>query len=297
MSQNQVIQIAPSEAVINEWLKSFVPACTLYFVDENQLSRFHSDSGMLVIPRSEFDLHPAYREINLANAYTYWMIDQAASHVLHVSEDWLQCLSDELKHELLINQVHFGRGLMFSVSDIRLSKKLESYSVKLNGETYIDLQRNVWKCLTRFERRQLILDYAKEWESWETCMPSSETPKHIAKWANTFSSVSGSNCLAATLFAITKEEWFLTQWIHSQTFLHTLIHASYREVEAPIQPGDVVTFWDSEGRLQHATYCIAEGLFFNKNGQTIFNPWKVIDEQDLFASWKTDRIKIFRYKQ
>ncbi|TCI43306.1 MULTISPECIES: hypothetical protein [unclassified Exiguobacterium] len=62
------IKLAASEAVISEWIKSFMPAHDLYFIDERLLSRLDHSPGMLLIPREEFSQHPTYRDISVANS-------------------------------------------------------------------------------------------------------------------------------------------------------------------------------------------------------------------------------------
>lgn len=286
--------LSPSDGVMNKWLKSFVPGHDLYFIDERLLSRIELVSGILLMPREEFSQHPTYRDISIANAYTYWTIDQIATHVIHAPVAWLKSLADDLRYELLTFQATVGRGLVFHLTGDEVDREWEPYVVNLTGERHLVLQQEVWILMTDFERRRLVLNYAKEWDSWEAHELPRESGSHLKKYANSFSTVSGSNCLAATLFAVTKADWILTQWVHPQTFLQTLAQSSYVEVDVETKAGDVLTFWDDAGRLQHATYRIDDTLFFNKNGQTIFNPWKVIDETELFAAWGTYTVKTYR---
>lgn len=294
MNKMHTIEIMPSEDTIIGWVESFIPDYDLYFVDEQLLARLDHFSGLLLIPREEFNVHPIYREISSANAYTYWTVDQIATHVVHAPQEWLKTLSDTQRIELLTYQVKVGRGLIFSISEQQLSSRLNRYIVQTDMGKYFVVQRSVWELMTEFERHQLMMNYAKEWDSWTVQELPSEAPDHLKKYANTFTTVAGGNCLAATLFAVTEADWVLTQWVHPKTFLETLAYASYVEVDAIAMKGDVLTFWDDAGRLQHATYRIDDKLFFNKNGQTMFNPWKVIDETELFAAWGTLTTKTYR---
>lgn len=289
------VMLTPSDAVVQEWLEQFVPADDLFFVDAGLLERVGTNQPILIIPREEFAAHPAYRDVSLSNTYTYWTIDQAASHVIHAPKEWLARLSTELRNELLTYQAAVGRGLVFSVSDDQLSPSLIPYIVQIDAKTYVVMQRCAWELMTDLERRQLMMNYAKEWDLWTTQDLPSEAPNHLKKCANTFSTVAGSNCLAATLFAVTGEDWLLTQWVHPKAFLETLAHASYERVSADVKvTGDVLTFWDDAGRLQHATYRVDDRLFFNKNGQTVFNPWKLITEVELLDAWGTYTIQTYR---
>ncbi|TCI72344.1 hypothetical protein EVJ22_06720 [Exiguobacterium sp. SH0S7] len=288
------IKLAPSEAVINEWIKSFMPAHDLYFIDERLLSRLDHSPGILLIPREEFSQHPTYRDISVANSYTYWTVDPVATHVVHAPSGWLTSLPDALRSDVLTFQATVGRGLVFRLTDDESRREWMPYIINVDGVRHLVLQQDVWTLMTNFERRQLVLNYAKEWDVWDAHDLPLEAPSHLTRYANMFSTEAGSNCLAATLFAVTGEDWLITQWVHPKTFLQTLAHASYTQVDAAAEAGDVLTFWDDAGRLQHATYRIDDELFFNKNGQTMFNPWKVIDETELRAAWGAFTVKIYR---
>jgi hypothetical protein len=61
-----------------------------------------------------------------------------------------------------------------------------------------------------------------------------------------------------------------------------------------IQAGDVVIWEDFNGTIQHASYHIGKQLFFNKNGQTIFNPWKITHFAELKETWNKYHIRIYR---
>ncbi len=54
-----------------------------------------------------------------------------------------------------------------------------------------------------------IKAYARLMDSWTCCVIPNWIPEHIRNYANHFSAFSGSNCLAAVLFAITKQEWMI----------------------------------------------------------------------------------------
>lgn len=290
-----VIELQPSDVVVRQWLEQFMPADDLFFADAGLLERIGTNQPILIIPREEFVEHPTYRDVQLANAYTYWTVDKAATHVIHAPQEWIAKLSSDLRRELLTYQVAVGRGLVFSVSDDQLSTRLLPYIVQLGENKYFILQRISWKLMTDLERLQLMIRYAKEWDLWTAHEVPVGIPNHLKRCANTFSTDAGSNCLAATLFAVTGEEWLLTQWVHPKTFLETLAHASYERVVDDVKVnGDVLTFWDDAERLKHATYRINQDLFFNKNGQAVFNPWKLIKESELFDAWGGYTVHIYR---
>ena len=59
-------------------MASMVPPMDLFVADDSLVSRLGADANVLIIPRAEFDVHPFYRDIRMANAYTYWTIDHEA---------------------------------------------------------------------------------------------------------------------------------------------------------------------------------------------------------------------------
>ncbi|MFY9945101.1 MAG: hypothetical protein WAL07_03515, partial [Exiguobacterium chiriqhucha] len=79
MTVNATIPLIPTEEVVQAWMGSMVPPMDLFMADAN----------VLMIPRAEFDVHPSYRDIRMANAYTYWTIDREAVVVLHAPPGWV----------------------------------------------------------------------------------------------------------------------------------------------------------------------------------------------------------------
>ncbi|UTT42262.1 hypothetical protein [Exiguobacterium aurantiacum] len=285
MTASKTISLSPTEEVVQVWVASMVPSMDLFMADERLVTQLGTQASVLIIPRAEFDAHPSYRDVRVANAYTYWTIDREVPYVLHAPPRWMETLTPEMRRDVLTYQVQVGRGLVFPVSDDMFID--QSSSVVMWDDTpHLVLHRSVWQTMTDATRRRLTMTYAGAWEEWTTSPIPPTCPDHVKRLANTFPVNSGSNCLAATLFAVTGEDWIASQWVHPGTFLQTLGQADYAQVETEIrESGDVLTFVDEAGRIQHATYCIGNGLFFNKNGQTLFNPWKLIQERDLFEAW------------
>lgn len=49
--------------------------------------------------------------------------------------------------------------------------------------------------------------------------------------------------------------------------------------------------------IKHASYHIGNNLFFNKNGQTFFNPWKVTHLDQLNKEWNQYKMIVYRKKR
>ena len=156
----------------------------------------------------------------------------------------------------------------------------------------------MWKRLPYSSKAQAIQAYALEWDSWTSLEVPMKTPAHLKKYANTFSTESGANCLAATLYAISthpiQQGWIVHEWIHQKTFLEGLKNAEYDPIDDALQEGDVVTWVNEEGVIQHAAYHIGGHILFNKNGQTFFNPWKIVKYDELIEEWKRYSVRTYR---
>ena len=78
-------------------------------------------------------------------------------------------------------------------------------------------------------KEEIIGKTAQQYDEWTSLQAPASTPSHLAKYANTFSTEPGANCLAATLFAISSEpeldEWIIHEWIHGETFMQQLTRA------------------------------------------------------------------------
>ncbi|WP_215190366.1 hypothetical protein [Exiguobacterium sp. s6] len=285
MTVNTKISLIPAEEVVQEWMSSMVPPMDLFMADEHLVTQLGAQVSVLIIPKAEFDIHPSYRDVRVANAYTYWTIDREVSYVLHAPPGWIETLPPEVRRELLAYQVTVGRGLVFPATDMEIDS-LATSIVTVDDVPYLILHQSAFQVMPDEMRRQLTFEYAKAWDEWTASSIPDTCPDHVRRLANTFPVTSGSNCLAATLFAVTGAEWIASQWVHPGTFLQTLGQAGYMRTESELtERGDVLTFVDEAGRVQHATYCIGAGLFFNKNGQTLFNPWKLIQQHELFEAW------------
>jgi len=249
MTVNMTIPLMPTEEVVRAWMKLMVPPMDLFMADESLVALLGTDANVLIVPRAEFDVHPSYRDIRLANAYTYWTIDREAAFVLHALPGWIATLPPAVRSELLTYQVTVGRGLVFPAADMEIDS-LATSIVTVNGVPYLILNQSAFQVMPDEMRRQLTFEYAKAWDEWTASSIPDTCPDHVRRFANTFPVTSGSNCLAATLFAVTGAEWMATQWVHPGTFLQTLGQAGYMRTDSGLtERGDVLTFVDEAGRV------------------------------------------------
>ncbi|MGF3104054.1 hypothetical protein [Rossellomorea sp. DUT-2] len=290
-------KIQPTSDNMREWIKAYVPDKDLFFLPEDKLASFKEYiSNVLVIPHEEFMNHSSYKQIQFANSYEYWSISKEVNYVLVTPPGWCDRLPDEKKIDLFHIQTEVGRGLIHPISDFSVdTSSLSENMIEVKGEEYLVLHKAMWDELSYHSKEELMKEIAQQWEDWICYDYPIKTPPHLIKFTNTFPSTAGSNCLSATLFAITQQEWIIYEWVHPQTFLQSLENEHYHVITSQdIEAGDVVTWENSDGIIQHATYCIDDDLFFNKRGQTFFNAWSILHFNDLKEDWDRFNMNIFR---
>ncbi|TMU83553.1 hypothetical protein FGG79_19170 [Bacillus sp. BHET2] len=282
---------------MKEWIKTYIPDKDLFFLPETNLASFKEYvRNALVIPHEEFMNHSSYKQVQLANSYEYWNLSKEVAYVLVTPPGWVDHLPAEKKNELFHIQVAVGRGLIHPVSDFSVdTSSLSGNMIEVKGEEYLVLHKAMWEDLSYSCKEDLMKDIAQQWEDWTCYDYPIKTPPHLITFANTFPSRAGSNCLSATLFAITQQEWIVHEWVHPQTFLQRLELEHYRVISSQgLRAGDVVTWENSDGIILHASFCIDDHFFFNKRGQTFFNAWSIVHLDDLKEDWGRYSMKIFR---
>lgn len=291
-------KIEPSEIQMKKWIENYVPSTDFFFVMEEHLPLFEKElNEVLVVPKEEFFNHASYRQIQLANSYEYWNLSKDVNYVIVASAEWMTELATSKKEMLLAIQLKMNRGLIFPLayfSEIPIF--LKENIVKDHEDEFIVLCANLWEKLSFQIKENILKIYAQQWDEWLSEDVPAELPLLMKKYANTFPADGGSNCLAATLFAISHQEWMIHQWVHPQTFIEKL-HRTHRLIETKdLLEGDVLVWKTAEGQIQHASYHIGNQLFFNKSGQTFFNPWKLIGFSELQAEWNQYSLYVYRLK-
>ncbi len=289
------IEIQPSIKVIENWVRDYVPDKDIFFLPEKDLGNFEEYlQNALIIPREEFFKHHSYMQIQLANSYEYWNISEEVQYVVVADSDWINSLSQKKKEQLFQIQKQVERGLIYPIFNLSIELSFPKDNIiDVNEDRYLILQKAMWDHLSFEIKASLIKEFAQEWEDW-TCLAFPEkAPMHLKKFANTFPSASGSNCLSAALFSVTQQEWMLHEWVHPETFIQNLKKANYSLTSSQeIKAGDVVIWEDSKGVIQHASFHIGDNLFFNKNGQTFFNPWKIVEFSELKKMWNKYSMRV-----
>ena len=288
------MRIKPTKKVLLSWMDSYVPEKDLFFLTKECLNKIDF-KDVLLMPIDEFYKHSTYEQLNYVNGYEYWNIKNA-HYVIVAEKDWIECITEEQKQLILNLQVLSERGLVLPVAFIHDIEKIPS-SYVVNG--HVVIQRSMWEKLNEAIKEQLLTTMVYEWWDKGECEESPKSlPSFLEPFANTFGHFQGANCLAAVLFAISKgkQEWFIYEWIHQKTFLEKLKQYRYEEfLDEGLHQGDIVIWKDENAVVQHAAYYIGEGLFFNKHGQTMFNPWKILSKEQLYREW--EHLTLVNYRQ
>lgn len=290
------VLIQPTKENISHWIRQHVPEMDLFFVEDQDLDSLGEYlDGTLVIPRREFFNHASYNQIHFVNSYEYWRISEKAQYIIVAPSNWITTLTALKRRELLSIQVQMGKGLLFPLSYFPSESEVpEEHIVACQGKDFVVVRHNMWSKLPYKSKEQVMYEHARNWDDWNCYAVPNHAPAHIKKFANQFSIVSGSNCLGTVLFAITCQEWLLNEWVHPDTFRIGLKLANYVLIDDEIRDGDVIVWIDDNDRVQHATYYLGNQLFFNKDGQSFYNPRKIVDMNELKETWNKYNMKVYR---
>ena len=292
------VQIHPTKQQIDTWIEKHVPEKDLFFLREEDLITIGSDlQGALVIPRDELR-YSTYNQIQWVNSYTTWAISKDFQFVIVAQPDWITTLPLPDKEALFRMQHAAGRGLIFPLSYFSKTTALPNeHIINVNDRQVIVIQKDMWMKLPHSYQEEAIKAYAQEYDNWTSKEIPTNIPAHLKKYANTFSAEPGANCLAAVLYAIStnpKREWIIYEWVFQNTFIEGLKNVGYSPMDQKFREGDVVVWVNEQEIIQHAAYCIENQLFFNKNGQTFFNPWKIVQWDELREEWKRYIPRVYR---
>lgn len=281
--------ITPTVERVRQWMDEFVPPLALWFREDAPLP--DSSVSPDVHPRSVLRTHPAIDSIEYTNAYHLWKIDSSATRFVIDDGRWIESLTDTDRAHVLEAQVRFRRGLV--IDRERGAGFEEEMSRGLIGG-HVVLWRALWEGVSSEARRQIVLAELSDWDDDVALPVPDNLPPHIASIANGYPEIEGMNCLSTTAYCLTAEESTLRQWLWQQEF-HAILRAhGYVPVKTDDwRSGDVIVF-QQDGQTIHAAYCLVDGSMLNKNGQSSFNPIKVIGAETLVAEWPECDVVVYR---
>lgn len=245
----------------------------LFFIKKDfYKANSHKLRDVLVISEDDFFNHFKYGNVNNISNHESWEID--FDYVIIAKEGWFESQSED-----------FG-------------KKLKEETIK-NGDAFlcgdILLTKNKWKSLDSGLKEKFFKD--NDDDLVDTNIESIEGFDYLKKYHNIFPEIHGPNCFASVIYAISKNEDLINEWIFSDTLLLFLEANDYEKLEYLaskdlIKTEDVLVIYDGENPI-HAVFCLDEGMCFNKYGQTMHEAWSICEIESVLSefegSWRVFR--------
>ncbi|MGK8829081.1 hypothetical protein ACRS8Y_03755 [Bacillus paranthracis] len=307
--------------ILNKWIKQFLPEYDLFFFPKKYGAVVkHFTSNTLLMPKEEFSNHTIFNNINSRNSYQVWNIHKDIQFVCVANPILIMQWDKETRESIFRIQFEVNRGSIYEwdmiecvLEDIpspssktAILQHVSPYSFTYDSKRYISMQKSLWDNLHKEFQYKFLLLLTKQFV-YQTSLSKEQIKKfensfpHIAPYFNSFSSVNGANCLAATLASICSEKseakWIIMKWVHDNSFLKGLQIKQYRLKSASIdslQPSDILVWKNEKNKVLHASFHLGGGYFFNKNGQSFFNPWQLVHIESLLNTWENERIEVYR---
>ena len=305
-------RISLSQGKLEKWEESFVPEKDIFFLREQDLHLLQEfGKNCLLFSKEEFSNHPTYAAISYASSYTYWTLTEDITTVVVLPHRVFPSLKDSVKTAVLTIQQEVGRGLIFEGSYFEgilrepAKSLLLPYEFVSNNQQYIGIQKEVWNQLPKSLKSDLLNRIAYDYDTPGVFDPYVPAESMTSTYNNTYPNQHGPNCLSSTLFvaaSISENvmlDWIIKEWVHPTTFMNGLAQLGYKE--APLSkdamfPHDILVWRDKQEHIVHASFHIDKHYFFNKNGQTFFNPWKTVHMRELDEQWGMHTVKVYRTK-
>lgn len=226
----------------------------------------------LVLTENDFFNHFKYATVNNISNHETWGID--FDYVIITKNNWFESKSLEFREKLKEETIKNGDAL-------------------LCGHTLIT--KKVWSELDSASKEKFFKD--NDDELVDTNLNSIEGFDYLKEWHNVFPSKHGANCFASVIFAISKSEDLINEWIFADTLL-LFLEANHYEKRDDIKKQDLIKAEDvliifDDDKPIHAIYCLDEKMCFNKFGQTMHEPWSICPINDVLSefegSWKIYR--------
>lgn len=278
-----------SDEVIELWKTLFVPDKDYFFFEEKP-----TFFEVTVKDTSTILLH-------MKTSFLTWNVHKKA-HYMTVMENQFFCsLNENIQKQILREQVRLNRGFVFEVKELEALLQheneeewktlVQTNSFLYEGKQLLILQGFIWKLFSERVKIQILIYIAEmfvEEESVEILVQ--EDMIHLKSYMNTFIGTNGPNCLGATISAIETNnanfEKYINEWVQPKKFKEVLRSKNYNIIEnSTIQQGDVLV-WEQGGIAVHACYALTNDIVFNKNGQTMFNPYQCVTVKQVIHNWR-----------
>ncbi|MED0963541.1 hypothetical protein [Bacillus paramycoides] len=307
--------------ILNKWIEQFLPEYDLFFFSaKNECIVKYFTSNTLFMTKQEFFNHSIFNNIDNRNSYQIWNIHKDINLICVANPNVITQLDNETRQIIFQIQLEVNSGSIYEWDFIELALQdihsvsirdsilqyLSLYSFEHNSKQYISMQKTLWDNLHKEFKYKFLLLLARQFVYPNSLNENqiktfNEQFPHIAPYFNTFTTTNGPNCFASTLASIRSEhsevQWIITKWVHDYSFLKGLDVKNYRLKSMSLdflQPKDILV-WRNEGNnIIHASYYVGDGYFFNKDGQSFFNPWQLVHINNLQDTWGKERIEVYR---
>jgi len=293
----QVLGCHVSDSTLASWEQRLVFEREPIFVDDARAALL--PTGAVVLDSREFGENYAMAPLDLWDSYDLYRMDRRGLSVAFLTPNEVAALPAAARQELMSLQASRGRGQIYD----HLHGAGERDRFMVDAAPRYALRHDTWWAMTPAARRDWLQSFVSEGrksclslavseEQWERFGPVAR------RLAGRFEAVSGPNCFATALAAVTESvalaESIAGHWLHPAPFLRGLSERGFADGGpvggdgSALPPGSVLLFVDDEGGLQHACYYLGDGLTLNKDGQGWFIPRQVRPVAEVLQSWRDD---------
>jgi hypothetical protein len=312
-----------TESVLAKWNERFLPPFDYFYFEDITTATELLSNDIVITTRKELSA-----DLDTLTAFSPWRVSKEAKYVAIVPNDFFNTLDEEIKQKVLIEQLRVGRGQLWERKwvesildqvDQQYRQKVETIikqsTFSTSDKEIVAFNRMLWDQLPTSVRYVILVNiaelYIKHPSIWSE-LPHIQQNKikeenpHVLSYFDRFSEKNGPNCFATALAGSSKNKtlshWTISQWIKQEALMIGLrqkgydLHIQTTDLsEDMVKAGDII-IWSNEDHVHiHAAYSLGDGLAFNKDGQTMFNPWQVLKLLDVSKSWEAT-ISIFRKK-
>ncbi|HEU0165961.1 MAG TPA: hypothetical protein VFQ54_13020, partial [Thermomicrobiales bacterium] len=277
----------PTPETLQLWADELIPGDVWYWDD----SPLELDvTGCQVMNREAYRSDPTYSDIRFMNAYCEWQMPAEATQVIVSDRTWVGKLSVADRQRVVRMQVSLKRGLVFSADWFgELPAQLQEFVVA----DQVVLGQAVWASLPTAIQHRALMAEQRRWDDLD-CYPVPDgAPAHVQAIANMFSPHEGTNCFAITAYGANADSHLLATWL-TVSPIEIVAPLGYRQVPDVEPIADDVVIFEKEGKVIHAVWCAGHDRFLNKNGQSRFNPIRIVDWKMLDTDWPDTTWKIYR---
>ncbi|WP_088070086.1 hypothetical protein [Gottfriedia luciferensis] len=297
-----------TEEVIIAWDQKFVP----------EVDYFYFEDLPYFVPVNERET--VEFSLDIKTSYLPWNISAKARYIGIVTKDEFFKWKKEVQKEVLKGQIRLNRGYIFEldhllneIGDVSIEVKnaLDTFSINIDGKKMITFQNFSWKALPFQVRTSILLYVANmfvDMHSFSVTTDLNDLKINYPTFAsllNTFGNMNGPNCLGVVLAALQTDEGkintLLSKWVLPTEFYKELENKDYVKINtSTIQSNDVL-IWEKDQNTLHSCFVLSNKLVFNKQGQTVFNPYQCVPLDDILSNWKWvqlsgGQLSIFRKK-